>query len=93
MDSDESSGSVGPVLIANAAGRAVVEAIQRRNTAVRVVDRGAYLRVLVPQRCVFVADDVRQPGGEPFELPIDLEAVMPAYQGTLRVDGRTVEWI
>ena len=84
--------SVGPVLIANAIGRAVAAIIQKHNSDTLIVDRGAYLRILVPVRCVLRADDVSKLCGETFELPNDLEAVMPAFQGRLRLDGQVAEW-
>lgn len=83
---------MGPVLIANTIGRAVASVIQQHNSDTRIIDRGAYLRVLVPNRCVLRAADVSQLNGEPFELPNDLEAVMPSFQGRLHVDGQTAEW-
>ena len=48
----EPSGSVGPVLEPSELGLAVLAAIQAGNAGVQVQDRGAYLRVLAPGRCV-----------------------------------------
>jgi len=42
---------VGPVLQTGAIGAAIVAAIKDLNSDVIVVDRGAYLRVMVPNRC------------------------------------------
>lgn len=42
---------VGPVLQTGAVGAAIVAAIRDLNSDVMVVDRGAYLRVMVPRRC------------------------------------------
>jgi hypothetical protein len=67
-------------------------AIQSLNVAVEVVDRGAYLRVLVPGRCVVTRQAIEQALGEPFRLPADLEPLMPAFKGFLRVDDERAEW-
>ena len=42
---------VGPVLQAGPVADAVIAAIRELNADVEVVDRGVYLRVLVPRRC------------------------------------------
>ncbi len=91
-NSPDPRNSVGPVLIANTLGRAVASAIERRNSATQVIDRGAYLRVLVPGRCELHAQDVVSLSGEPFELPTDLEAVMPSFQGRLHLGEQVAEW-
>jgi MmoB/DmpM family len=87
-----SRGAVGPVLQANELGRAVLAAIQLLNPGARVVDRGAYLRVIAPTPCVLTRAAVEQITGEGFQLPGDLELVMPAFQGLLQFAGDRVEW-
>lgn len=84
--------SVGPVLIDGDLARAVVEAIRQTNDGVEVLDRGSYLRVLVPWRCVLTVEGVEQAAGRPFHLPGDLEKIMPSFKGRLRVGRDRVEW-
>jgi len=46
---------VGPVLQSGVLGSAIVSAIRDLNRDLLVLDRGAYFRVLVHQRCVVIA--------------------------------------
>jgi toluene monooxygenase system protein D len=84
--------TVGPVLEASDSGRAVVAAIRQLNADVTVVDRGGYLRVLVPGRCVVTRRAIELSLGQPFELPLDLEPLMPAFKGRISMDQERVEW-
>ena len=84
--------AVGPVLELGAVADAIVQAIRRRNADVRVVDRGAYLRVGVPLRCVLRRADVEESLGRPFRLPNDLEMVMPSFKGNMTLDAEEVVW-
>jgi toluene monooxygenase system protein D len=86
------SDTVGPVLEADAVAHAIVAAIREANRDVEVHDRGAYLRVLVPQRCVVRRDAIERALGRPFQLPGDLEAVMPAFKGTIAITEDEVVW-
>lgn len=92
MSGAESTDTVGPVLEASDSGRAVVAAIRASNADVTVVDRGGYLRVLVPRRCVVTRRAIEQALGHEFVLPLDLEALMPAFKGRLAMDGEHAEW-
>jgi toluene monooxygenase system ferredoxin subunit len=83
---------VGPVLEANEIGRAIAAAILMSNPAAAVEDRGAYLRVSVPERCLVTREAIETQLGKHFELPRDLELVMPAFQGLLRMSEAGVEW-
>jgi hypothetical protein len=83
---------VGPVLEASEPGRAVLAAIRQQNDQVEVVDRGAYLRVLVRGRCVVTRQAIEHALGSPFRLPTDLEPLMIAFKGFLRMDDEQVEW-
>ena len=83
---------VGPVLEASPTGRAVLLAIEDSNSDVSVEDRAAYLRVQVRGRCVVTRAAIELRLGRPFRLPMDLEAVMPAFKGTLLVDEDRAEW-
>ena len=84
--------SVGPVLEASDSGRAVLAAIRAQNARVQVEDRGAYLRVLVPGRCVVTRVGIERVLGRPFRLPADLEPLMPAFKGLLAISEEQVEW-
>jgi toluene monooxygenase system protein D len=83
---------VGPVLTANDDARAVVAAIRELNAEVSVEDRGAYLRVLVPGRCVVTRNAIERALGHAFRLRADLEPLMPAFKGFLRLDDERAEW-
>jgi hypothetical protein len=83
---------VGPVLSASELGRAVLSAIERLNPGARVLDRGAYYRVLAQTPCVLTRRAVEEITGQAFALPADLEQVMPAFQGFLRLTEDGVEW-
>lgn len=92
MSADAGSDGVGPVLEASPAGHAVVAAIRKLNRDVTVQDRGAYLRVLVQHSCVVTRQAIELELGQPFRLPLDLEPLMPAFTGLLRIDADSVEW-
>jgi toluene monooxygenase system protein D len=84
--------AVGPVLETGELGHAIAQAIQKRYTSARILDRGAYLRVSVPQRCVVRRADVEEVLGRPFCLPGDLERVMPSFKGTLTIGDEEIVW-
>lgn len=73
-------------------GQAVVAAIRKLNGDVTVEDRGAYLRVLVPRTCLVTRQAIELELGQPFRLPQDLEALMPAFKGLVRIEADSVEW-
>ena len=84
--------AVGPVLIVGRTADAVIGAIRASHTAVEVVDRGAYLRVLVAGACRLRRVDVEAELGAPFVLPADLERVMASFQGHFHVDDDEATW-
>lgn len=84
--------SVGPVLEAGETAQAIIVAIRKLNANVTIVDRGSYLRVLVPSRCVVARKAVEQALGKPFALPSDLELVMPSFKGTLTMTDDEAIW-
>ncbi len=59
---------VGPVLDAGDLGRAVAAAIRATNPGTDVIDRGSYLRVLVPGRCVLRRRISSADAGSPVRL-------------------------
>jgi toluene monooxygenase system protein D len=83
---------VGPVLEANEIGHAIVAAIRAENSEVEVQDRGAYLRVLVPEPCAVSRAGIERVLGRPFLLPSDLELVMPSFRGTLSITDERASW-
>jgi hypothetical protein len=85
---------VGPVLHAGPRADAVVAAIRFLNEHVEVVDRGAYLRVLVPGTCRVTRAAIEAEGGSAFALPADLERILLSFQGRMHVDElRAVWWV
>lgn len=83
---------VGPVLQACDTAFGVVAAIRALNPDTCVTDRGSYLRVLVPERCVVTRDEIERQLGRAFAFPSDLEAVMPAFQGRFSVTDDEASW-
>ncbi|RYZ08227.1 MAG: monooxygenase [Myxococcales bacterium] len=83
---------VGPVLLPSELGRAVLSAIRAGNPAVRVWDRGAYLRVLSPGRCAVTRAAIEEALGRAFALPADLELCMASFKGRLSVDTERAIW-
>ncbi len=83
---------VGPVLQAGPVGDAVVAAIRDQNAGARVLDRGAYLRVLCPGRCVVTRAAIESRTGGAFRLPRDLELVMSSFKGHFAVSEDEARW-
>ena len=83
---------VGPVLSAGAVTDAIVAAIRDLNEETLIVDRGSYVRVLVPGRCVLTSAAVEAHLGRAFRLPQDLELVMSALRGSLEISGHEAIW-
>lgn len=83
---------VGPVLQTGAIGAAIVAAIRDLNSDVMVVDRGAYLRVMVPRRCFVTRAAIEKHLGRPFRFPGELETVMSAFKGALKVGQEDAVW-
>lgn len=83
---------VGPVLEPSELGLAVVAAIQSLNVGARVLDRGAYLRVVSPGRCVVTREAIERELGRPVRLPGDLELTMASFKGRLSIDAERAVW-
>lgn len=83
---------VGPVLEASELGRAVVAAIRDLNEMARILDRGAYLRVLSPSRCVVTRQAIERRLGRSIQLPSELQLAMPSFKGRLRLDAERAVW-
>jgi toluene monooxygenase system protein D len=86
------SARVGPVLEAGEGTLAIIAAIRQQNRDVVVHDRGSYLRVLVPGRCVVTRQAVERALGRPFRLPGDLELLMPSFKGVFSVSEEEAVW-
>jgi hypothetical protein len=71
---------------------AVLAAIRELNDGARVVDRGAYVRVLSYQRCRVTRESIERHGGGPFRLPSDLELIMSSFKGNFEVSEEEAVW-
>jgi hypothetical protein len=83
---------VGPVLQSGPVANAIIAAIQDLNQEVIVVDRGAYVRVLVPRCCVVTRPAIEKHLGRSFRFPGELETVMSAFQGSLELNQDDAAW-
>lgn len=83
---------VGPVLETGEVARAIVAAIRSQQPDVQVQDRDAYLRVLAPLRCHVSRGAIERELGRAFELPGDLERVMPSFKGNFHVTDESATW-
>jgi toluene monooxygenase system protein D len=83
---------VGPVLQTGAIGAAIVAAIRDLNSDVMVLDRGAYLRVMVPRRCFVTRAAIEKHLGRAFRFPGELETVMSAFKGALQLSQEDAVW-
>jgi hypothetical protein len=86
------AGAVGPVLEAGPTAWAVIAVIRRHHPELSLLDRGAYLRVSVPRRCVLDLAELERELGHQFCVPGDLERIMPAFQGRLVFSPGQVVW-
>jgi hypothetical protein len=80
------------VLESGVVAEAVLAEIKQENNEVIVVNRGAYLRVLVPRRCVVTRAAIEHHLGRTFRLPVDLERIMSAFKGRFTVSEEKAEW-
>jgi hypothetical protein len=83
---------VGPVLQSGTVADAIIRAIKDLNQDVLVVDRGAYVRVLVPQCCVVTRSAIEKHLGRSFRFPGELETVMSAFKGSLQLNPDDAAW-
>jgi len=83
---------VGPVLQSGPVANAVIAAIEDLNQDVMVVDRGAYVRVLVPRCCIVTRSAIEKHLGRPFRFPGELETVMSAFKGSLQLSQDEAAW-
>lgn len=83
---------VGPVLTTCALGMTIAEVILLQNPNGVVTNRGAYVRIVVPQQCHLRTAAIEAITGSKFALPGALEAVMPSFQGRLSWSDGEVSW-
>jgi hypothetical protein len=91
-DIPETYDRVGPVLQSGTVANAIIAAIKDLNRDVIVVDRGAYLRVLVPLCCVVTRSAIEKHLGRSFRFPGELETVMSAFKGSLQLNQDDAAW-
>jgi MmoB/DmpM family len=83
---------VGPVLQSGPVANAIIAAIKDLNQDVMVVDRGAYVRVLVPGCCIVTRSAIEKHLGRSFRFPGELETVMSAFKGSLQLNQDDAAW-
>ena len=83
---------VGPVLQSGTVTNAIIAAIKDLNHDVMLVDRGAYVRVLVPRCCVVTRTAIEEHLGRSFRFPGELETVMSAFKGSLQLNQDGAAW-
>jgi hypothetical protein len=83
---------VGPVLQPGGMTDAVIAALRDLNPGADVIDRGGYVRVLAPGPCRLTCASVEHHSGSPFRLPGDLESIMSAFKGKLRMTDEEARW-
>jgi len=82
---------VGPVLQKGDVADRVVAAIRELNLDARIIDRGAYVRVLAHRRCRVTREAIERQGGS-FSLPSDLELIMSSFKGRLEISEEEAVW-
>jgi len=91
-ENPETYDRVGPVLQSGAVATAIIAAIKDLNQDVMVLDRGAYVRVLVPRCCVVTRSAIEKHLGRSFRFPGELETVMSAFKGSLELNQNDAAW-
>jgi PAS domain S-box-containing protein len=91
-DESKSYDHVGPVLQVGTVSDAIISAIRDLNKDVLVVDRGAYVRVLAPERCVLTRESIEEHLGRSIRFPGELEAVMSSFKGAISLSQDEAVW-
>jgi toluene monooxygenase system protein D len=91
-EAPETYDRVGPVLQSGPVANAIIAAIEDLNEDVLIVDRGAYVRVLVPRRCVVTRAAIEKHLGRTFRFPGELEMVMSAFKGSIQMNQDEAAW-
>jgi hypothetical protein len=87
-----STTEAGPVFTRGATSDLLVALLRQQNPSARLINRGAYTRVLVPGGCRLLRADIEGRLGRPFVLPADLEELMPSWKGRLSISEDEVVW-
>lgn len=85
---------VGPVFMKFGLAVAAVEAIAQDNpdTFVGIIDRGHYIRVVGNRRLVLRKTTLEAVLGRPVRFPGEIEVIMSAFAGRIRVSGEEIVW-
>ena len=89
---EEVGDGVGPVLTGHPRAQAVLEAIRRLNPSVEIHNRGSYMRVLAPRRCLVTRSAIEDILRQPFDFRAELEIMMPSFKGRMRLDDDEAVW-
>ena len=91
-NTEDDGDGVGPVLIGRPSGHAVLAAIRRLNPSAEIHDRGSYIRVLAPRRCMVTRRAIEEILGQSFDFRAELEIMMPSFKGRMRLDDDEAVW-
>ena len=91
-NTEDDGDGVGPVLIGRPGGHAVLAAIRRLNPSAEIHDRGSYIRVLAPRRCMVTRRAIEDILGQSFDFRAELEIMMPSFKGRMRLDDDEAVW-
>jgi hypothetical protein len=80
------------VLIAGGISEQIIAVIKKLNPTVEIQPLGAYIRILVPERCYLTKKAVEEYIGKTFPLPESLELIMPAFKGIMTCTHEHVVW-
>jgi toluene monooxygenase system ferredoxin subunit len=95
VDADPASDEkmlVGPVFQKSGGADFVIAALLEENPGATLVDRGSYIRVLVPRRCRLSREAVERHSHVAFQLPGDLELLMCSFKGRLTITDAEATW-
>lgn len=92
MHADAHPPYVGPILIAGPAADAIIAALHLHNREVVVTERGAYVRVACPGRCILHRAALAATLGHDVDLRRELELNMPSFQGKLALGPDEARW-
>jgi toluene monooxygenase system protein E len=91
-NAEDAADYVGPVFTGHPHAQAVLEAIRRLNPSVEIHNRGSYVRVLAPRRCLVTRSAVEDILRQPFAFRAELEIMMPSFKGRMRLDDDEAVW-
>lgn len=88
----ETPDRVGPVLQTGPLAEAARAAIRELNPQAEFVDRGSYVRVLVPGRCILTRAVLERHAGQRLSFPSDIECIMTSFKGRFSIDEDEACW-